>query len=329
VFALNQKYHFTTLFCLGMHVISYAQVFNTIHTNKLQYGASIKLSVELNSNTKDFFYMKAAFNAGVGAKVFNYLFPTYNFEAQLYNGGLGSRAKTSVQPKRKLSTDIVNAFTLTVGSYKNTKQGDANWILENQIPLYYFSNLAQPSLQNPFQYSLSVGTNLIYSFRKQYRSQRVGFLNVHIGQFQTSYFNDGGAVMDKFLGDKEDRYYTGGVLFTYHLANQYFTNLIELGYHKFTGYAPNAFQISNALDVSFVNYKDTAEQFYNKGNWFVGAAHFKKGIAISLKAYNGFLQDLQRRIHYELFNAYHYNPYRKSYAVQVSYINKQNKISLQ
>ena len=108
--------------------------------------------------------------------------------------------------------------------------------------------------------------------------QRVGFFNLHLNHIQVSYFNDGGTPFDETkLGDSKDRYYTGGAVFSYHGKPYTALNLVELSFYKFTGYTKNAFEVSNKLDLAYVNYNRKEEKYYNKSLWTLNISNPNQG----------------------------------------------------
>jgi len=155
-----------------------------------------------------------------------------------------------------VTVDFITAFTLTSG-FNNyfTSEHLADTVNWHLMPLYYFADFVNPALENPYNYSLSLGTNVIASTDKNKTVQRIGFLNIHLESLQFSYYNDGGSPFDElYLGDSKDRYYTGGAMLSYSGLQKDFVNHIELSFHKFTGYTKNAFEVSNKLDLTYVNY---------------------------------------------------------------------------
>jgi hypothetical protein len=129
------------------------------------------------------------------------------------------------------------------------------------------------------------------------------------------------------LGDSYDRYYTGGGLLSYHLdptkAN---LNLIELGFHKFSGFTENAFNLSNLIGVAFTNYSLPEQQYYNKGCYSLYLANTNSGFGVTIKRENDYALDFQSLIHYEIYDSYHHIPYPATYSVAVDYTGAQNQL---
>lgn len=298
----------------------------SFNTYKLQYGYSLNAFLEFGFSKQDPKpVIRITASGGVGSVFLcDNIYPTLNTEFLLYNGGIGSRNKSLIN---KFSFDAIIALTLT-GGIKNHFRDKWKYDLGNRnVPLYYFSDFTRPALQNPFSNSMSVGTNLIFTTDKGKKNQRIGFLNVHISNFQFSYFNDGGApISGIYLGDRADRYFTGGGLVSINFPNHVSVNTISLSYLKYSGYSKSAFEVSNKLYLNYMNYHDSTQQEFNKSLWSIGLANTKKGIGLNYKYYNDIDWDLQHRIHTALFNAFHMVPYEKFCAVSVSYFNAKSFI---
>ena len=297
-----------------------------------QYGFSIKGLVELSLNKlsqKPFFRLCTDF--GLGSNVLaRALYFSINVELQLYNGGLGSKRREGDR-KPGVSLDIINGFTLTTGLRNYLTHDSLRHIINTNrnVPLYYFSNFSYPALQNPYSYSISAGTNFIFSTDKFKSSQRVGFLNLHLHTIQVSYYNDGGTPFEQTtLGDGKDRFYSGGALISYHGISTKGISQVELSFNKFTGYTKNAFEVSNNLDLAFVNYNNTEEKYYNKSLWSLNIANPESGFGININRYNYTNWDIQDIIHLSKFNSYHLVPYDDYFSVSGIYYYDYTNIGL-
>lgn len=313
---------------------SHAQSKREYSSNQLsfQYGLTLKGVVEFSlkkNSDKPIFRICA--DLGLGSNLLaRAIYFSYNAEFQIYNGGLGSLRRRG-QKKPALTLDIINAITLTSGihNYLTADSFPAISSSSRNVPLYYFSNFAYPALQNPYTYSLSVGTNFIFSTDKLKTSQRVGFFNLHVNRFQVSYFNDGGTPFDEiYLGDSKDRFYTGGAVFSYHGPSYTALHLVELSFHKFTGYTKNAFEVSNKLDFAYVNYNNKEEKYYNKSLWSLNISNPELGYGIHLNRYNCTNWDVQHLIHFSIFNSYHLVPYEDHFSVSGVYYHNYTNIGL-
>lgn len=322
---------------------SVAQLKVTTNDNKLrtQIGVSLKSTIELgflyvkqqtNASRKPNPIIHLAADAGVGSQfAVPWLYPSFNLELQLYNGGHGSRRNNDDLKKPVWNIDLVAAFTMTGGVRNNLMPSRFQQLQKRQVPLYYFSNFVYPALNNPYDWSLSLGTDLIFPLTdKKKKKQRVGFINGHFYPVQISYYNDGGVpVSDIYLGDRRDRFYTGNFMLSYHGKRNTALELVEVSYFKFTGYTKNAFELSNQLYLNTMNYHDTAQQSYNKSIWKLHAASLSKGIGFSITNYDNVRADVQHWIHWSLNNAYHVAPNKPHWSVSASYYYDHIKTGLQ
>lgn len=279
--------------------------------DKPQFGFSIRGVINILPVNKNWRYenepkfnFRVSANAGIANRwATDYLYPSLNLEIQLYKGGIGGRYQSGNDEKfpYPFQLDAILAFTLT--------SGFINHHSDNYSHLRYFADFAAPSLRNPYKSSLSLGTNLVLTTDSKREFQRLGFLNVNIQGVQLSYYNDGGSLMrDLRLGDREDRYYTGGGTVSYDITDQNLPMSIELSGHKFTGYTKSAFEFSNEAKSKTVRYKDLDQYSYNKGVWRLNIYTLnndKTNYGMSLSYYNSKKVDVQHVIHRITSDAYH------------------------
>jgi hypothetical protein len=317
-----------TLYLLNSHAQQKQNLMSS--SNGLQYGFSVKALLEFSTqkNTQKP-HFKIALAAGIGSSfIDNNIYPTINTELLIYNNGLGSHKPGSLN-KPELNVDLITALTLTAGIKDFLQTSRRDLFLERNVPLYYFADHGYPSLRNPFAYSFSIGTNFIVNSDPNKKFQRTGFINLHIDRFQLSYSNDGGSpISDIYLGDRRDRYYTGSIVLSYHGKPNTAINLIELSYHKFTGYTRNAFEVTNQFDFAFVNYKQEEQRFYNKSLWSLNIANPVKGYGVNLRQYNKVNWDVQHLIHWAIFNSYHVVPYKEHFSVNGDYYFSNTSIGI-
>ena len=310
--------------CLLCYTLE-AQWNNKAVINELgfQWGGSLKGVVEfsLKKNIQPTVFRLCS-NFGVSSQFLdNAIYPSINVEVQVYNGGFGSMRRPSYK-KPAFVADIITAFTFTAGfnnrftSYRVTPE----YIATRMMPLYYFADFVNPAMQNPYDYSFSLGTNVIVSTDKNKTVQRVGFLNVHFSCIQFSYYNDGGwPFIQLHTGDNKDRYYTGGAVISYTGMQQDPVNHIELSFHKFTGYSRDAFEASTKLGLAYVAYSNSDQKYFNKSMWSLNVSNPVKGYGINLKRYNYTKWDIQHLIHWSSFNSYHLVPYDAYFSLSGEY----------
>ncbi|SDP60798.1 toxin 23 [Mucilaginibacter sp. OK268] len=320
------------LIILCVNINSEAQVKYTTSDSQapFQYGISGKLTVGFEFKERRWAppVYRLCLDAGAAYAIARIISPSYNLEVQLYNGGLASPAYGKL--RHRTTIDLINAFTLTGGTDYRLTQGRAGTLPDSRIPLYYFADFVYPALVNPYHFSVSLGTNFVISNDSGKTSQRVGFVNLHQGRFQFSYYNDGGyGIKNIGLGDRYDRYYTGGGLLSYHLDPQKASiNLIELGFHKFSGFTENAFNLSNLIGTSFVSYSKDTQQYYNKGCYSLHLANTNTGFGVTIKRENDYALDFQSLIHYVIYNSYHHIPYPATYSIAVDYSNSHDHLNI-
>lgn len=283
-----------------------------------QLGFSVKATLEAGRKASPHVNFRLSAVAGVGSDFIGpWMYPTFHTEFQLYNGGLGSGNDSK---KKGFLLDVIAAVTVTTGVNNQLTRGNSKFYAERNVPLHYFSSFALPALQNPFDHSLSVGTNFILSTDRNKSFQRIGFVNLHAWRLQLSYYNDGGfPFSDIYLGDRCDRYYTGGGTLSYNGKRHTMLETVELGYHKFTGYTKGAFEVSNKLNLAYVHYRDKEQHKYNRGLWVLNLASPSRGFGLNLRTYNYIDQDIQHKIHWGLSDAYHISPYPAYWAINASY----------
>ncbi len=320
-----------TILCCAVATLCYAQ--EKLHlktsTNGLQYGFSVKAQLECSTvKQTQAPHVRIALAGGIGSSfIDNNIYPTLNTELQLYNNGLGSSKPGKKKPG--IDLDFVTALTLTAGVKDFLQQSRMQLLINRNVPLYYFADFGLPALKNPFAYSFSIGTNFIFTNDKDKQFQRTGFVNFHFNRFQISYSNDGGVPLSNiYLGDRKDRYYTGSVLLSYHGKPYTAVNLVELSYHKFTGYTQNSFEASNQFDFAYVNYKKTAERFYNKSLFTLNVANPVQGYGFNVKLYNKTKWDVQHLIHWSIYNSYHLVPYKEHISLSGTYYLSQTTVGL-
>jgi hypothetical protein len=304
----------------------FAQSDNTViaNTKSLQYGIAFKSTIELNK----IFYrpiFRLALNAGLGLPLTRFndvVYPTENIEIAATNGGISTN-KLKATYLKNWTFSIVAATTITLQLYRN------NFIREQIInlgtrnsPLYYYENNTLPCLQNPYDGSVSIGKNIILQFGDtRPKLQSVGFFNGHFKELQISYYNDGGPIL-QWLGDKKDRYNTGGLTIALNLSRTIDINHYEVSYKKYTGYTKNAFEMSNNLNFSFANYKSTDQQLFNRSYWQLSIGNINNGLRSSIRWNNPDNRyDLQNYIHYDGNFAYHPIPYPAYLSACVDYNN--------
>jgi hypothetical protein len=312
---------FTTSLFFSSYILVAQEIPVSNRASNLQYGVSARLVLDIpwfsdqgapsqpQKGKPPRVWYRLSLTGGVSSNfAVSNVHPSLHAEFLIYNGGLGSQQPIYSAGSRMI-LDFIWGMTLTAGVDNLLRDGKRESLEYRNVPLYFFSNFAMPPLQNPYDYSVSIGTNLIFTTDWNRRNQRVGFINGHACAAQISYYNDGGPpIYQAYLGDRRDRYYTGGLLLSYH-ANRYnVVNLVELAFQKFTGYTNNAFEACNEMDFSFVNYKDTTQNAYNKSVWTISISNPEKHYGAYVALYNYDKLDIQHWLHRVGSHSYHTTP---------------------
>ncbi|MEO9802711.1 MAG: hypothetical protein ABJF04_05650 [Reichenbachiella sp.] len=294
--------------CLWLQVATaYGQdsAYTLFDDNEIQWGLGLRLQANFNPKYDKRADFRMSVSFGLSRKIGDYLMPSYQLSATVYKGGLGS--SISWFERNKLQFDLVNNFTLT-GGYKHDKE----W-----KELITFNTLTANPLLNPFRYSLSMGTNLIYNPNRKDKFQYIGFMAGSVYEFQLLYYNDGPIFNGIGLGDGYDRYWTGGAHFYY----GYVTSDIRfnLGFDKFTGYSRDAYELSTLLGLDYVSYKDEMQNTFNTGAWRLEVIE-KGGFGVSVTYKDQY--DIQHMIHKKGNYAYHPSMLKPHFLYGILYTNR-------
>lgn len=290
----------------------------SFNNDDFTFGVGVKLNIEFSYKYRPDF--KLGITGGIGYNTSigdDYgVTPTLHAGLLFFNGrSIG--ANLSHQRYTIQSHAFLNATTVF-----QLDKLDFN-LLERPNPLYHFAEFTANPLLNPYKSSLSYGVNFILVDEWK-KLQRVGFLNFNVaGRFQLSYYNDGGPI-NGWAGDNQDRYYTGGIVFSYHGYIEDAVNIIELSYHKYTGYQKYAFDVSEHLQIDFLNYFDTNQFKYNQQRWRLNVSNIDKGFGGSISLYNANALDFQDFLHFWTNVPYHpdyFTGYRWMFGGRYEYNN--------
>ena len=302
------KKYFTIVFlwsicCNSQHKVNYSQ-----DNNAFAYGFSAKAILDLARNESSSF--RISFAAGAGYSIYPTNLTSVNLEFSYVTGGLGTY-------KNENMCYWVVAPLLTQSLVSKAETLDAP-INRNQ-PLYYFSDLVAPPLQNPFQNALSIGLNWINFLGPHHteRWQRVAHAGVKLNKVHVAYNNDGGPIL-KWWGDRRDRYFTGIGFANVHLDDNLIVNHYGISFYKFTGYTEMAFELSDELLYASVDYKDPNQNFFNFGFWNFSMGNTTFG-DVSLRYNNPpDMRETQNLIHYVKGYGYHQNLGEKYFSLAFS-----------
>src|SRR5690606_35077109 len=121
-----------------------------------------------------------------------------------------------------------------------------------------FSNTFTGFTHSKYKYNIGFATSYISQsgFGKvdNYKvTQRLGNIIVSVDNFYFNYYNDGGPI-NKFFGDREDRYWTGGGVIGCKFVSEGAVHHLSLSFDKYTGFVKHAFEASGLLHTNKVLY---------------------------------------------------------------------------
>lgn len=282
-----------------------SEVFSQVHRGKIQTGIGIKLTIDITgeSNFGEYTNFNASVIGGAGFHPFEfrYAYPSLHTGVAVYNRG---ELISSYREKGFFENIYADAFinlTLNTGYYRNNID-----FSQRLVPIIHFSDLLPNPLQNPYQHSFSIGSNMVFSLFDQYREfQRVGIFNAMVDRhFQLNIYNDGSLWGKLCLGDGEDRYYTGGGSVSYHMDHSNFISQVFLSFHKFTGYEKDTFEAANLIQLDFIPYKKEESFYYNKNRWRLSLSNPHKNFGVHITLPNTD-KDIQDGIHFNGNYTYH------------------------
>jgi hypothetical protein len=265
----------------------------------MQYGFSTKLIVDLGKKKAN--NIRLGLATGMGFNFYSTSSTSLNFEYSVLIGGLGTY-------NNKNSSYFVIAPHFCQSLHKNHFGTSDDAFYVNQ-PLYYFTDLTPPPLQNQFRKSISVGANFIHFFNRRmtHKWQRVAHLGIKYEEVQFVYNNDGGFLLSKW-GDREDRYFTGVGFLRARLKEYVALNDFAVSFYKFTGFNIMSFEVSDELLFSSVDYNDSNQNLFNRGflSFQVGNSKYGEVFYRYNNARN--TKEVQNFIHYTMGFGYHQNP---------------------
>jgi len=206
--------------------------------------------------------------------------PMLDAKISVYNNNLGS----SVLPAFRNRLHVNLAFSPVV-SYSFTKASVHN---PGYIPIFSstFFGMANTDYDN------NIGLSTIYVWQLGFgkvrslpRSQRIGQLFISTKWAYFFYYNDGGPV-NKWFGDKEDRYWTGGGGLGIKYTHQHEVQHIALNFDKYSGFIKHAFEASGLLYADNVMYRNPVETSYNSSKYSIRYLHPSQYFGASINWWN-------------------------------------------
>lgn len=226
--------------------------------------------------------------------------PMLDLKLGFYNNNLGSSTIKSYRNQ----WHIVLAFSPTV-AYSFQKATPEN---PGYIPVFTntFLGLTHTDYDNNIGFSVSYVYQYNFGKRESRKlTQRVGGLFISTKYAFIHYYNDGGPVLN-LLGDKEDRYWTGGGTIGSKFTHKNELQYLMLTFDKYSGFNKGAFEASGLLYTDNVNYQDIKETTYNRGKYSLIYLLPSKYFGISLNHWNTKV-DFQDFIHRDISTSpYHF-----------------------
>ncbi len=237
------------------------------------------------------------------------LFPNYHIELDVYRGGLGSSLAPS--ERSRYNFELRQTLMLTAA----LDNGPAQAV---RRPVVQFISSAGHPLADPYKTSLSLGTVFINGLN-HHRHQRVGILGMAFEGLNITYYNDGPPFDKLKLGDRYDRWWTGGLLigwYDYRNANP--LPAIELKFEKFTGWEPKAYEVSKFFQLDYIPYRHFSQNFFNQGRWQLNLTS-NSGVGFNVTRFDKDAWDLQHFIHLNLDMTRHPPTLKERWSIGASY----------
>lgn len=296
-----KKFLFIILTILSC-IQSYSQ---TDYLDNIQYGVALKATIDINGIESKGKYsnFNLSLFGGIGSFVFNSksLYPSLHAGVVLYNRG---ELISTYHPDKNFFSSSVLDFMVDISMNVGYFNDNTNLDMKN-VPLVHFSDFTSNPLQNPLYHSLTIGSNLIWSTQKGREFQRVGLIGAMVSRsFHISSYNDGGLWGRLSLGDKRDRYYTGGGLLAVYLNNNYTFDNWEFSFHKFTWSEESIFYVGQLLQLDVLAYKDEKSKYYNKGRLRLTARNSTDNYGVHLTLHNTD-KDFQDGFHFNQESPFH------------------------
>lgn len=270
--------------------------FSVAFSQKIFVSHSLLLTTSFPKKFKFVVSYSANINSEIEISKKTAIIPFVDLKISLFHNYLG----TSVLKHH--NSFISSNLALSYGGFLSAEKRQTS--TENN-PAYIiqpiYSSIFANSFKNKYNYSLGCGTTYMFQKgRTPIITQKIGNVMLAIRNFYLTYYNDGGPVLSMF-GDKEDRFWTGGVTLGYNVKN---LHNFEINFDKFTGFTKNAFEVSGLLFNDTVIYKDIEETSYNSGKYSFKYFNRDSGLAGAVNFWNK-KSDLQDWLHLNATN----NPY--------------------
>jgi hypothetical protein len=265
---------------------------------KAQFRLAANIKAELSLSSDYRFHVSAS--TGITQKI-DWVTPYAQVQVNLINSHLGSPVLHSFRNgNNNLHVDLIFNAGLNFG-WGEMDVSEGPWIRD----LNPFNAYTSTSLANDYRNSFLLGTNwalLWLGHKTNYKSQTIGSFGFSIDRFSLMYYNDGGPGLSQIsLGDGRDRWWTGGFNLRYYDPNGF---QYEVSFNKYTGFIPQAYEISNALKFDYVMYKNPREASVNLAFWRL-KLHTPSGFGIGIDLENFDSLDFQNWLHTLQIGSFH------------------------
>jgi len=298
---------------------------------KAQYGISVDARVGLSFRYVYLSNFRLGISAGVGA-VTRHSMPYLQYSLATFQGGLGSSFSTKERKRVNLESRV--SMGVLVGGKRSDQylESAGTDVSHYYKQVYTLGFLNSTPLRNPFtNFYAGVATNFIFRPNRGELGnfgQAVGSFSAGARYWDIHYYNDGPPFDVIPLGDGKDRYWTGGGFVNVLLKNKYDHPLSEnsgirklfIGFDRFTGFFPHAYEAANRFGFKRVPYKDEQQSFYNKGRIFAGVELAGiNGLTVAFAMNDNDHWDVQNWIHSASGSPWHTTLHKWSLGADVFY----------
>ncbi len=327
------RYLFLTLMFLSIGLFSWAQSFEpgkqvekgfityksrVLDDNKIVWGVSLGATIDFSINRRNsafrFFVSTSIARTLTNWEDIDFL-AAFQSEVEFYRGGVGTSQLND--EKYKIHIEVRNYPQIVFGC-----KGDQQMYGR---PLIISVGQSMSTLYDPFIASVGAGSCFINGISHK-RNQQIGYGIVGLWMGQVYYYNDGAPFGGIGLGDRYDRWWTGGgQIGFYYLNDNFFISEIALRYDKFTGYQPLLYELASTLQIDNLPYRQMEKQYFNYGRY-----QFRVGLQnmthFIFSVNNPIQWDMQDIIHYNGGMPYHVKPIKRFFSYGIDYQYKYIKI---
>lgn len=272
---------------------------------------ALKAELGYNYRSKSF----VSFSASIGFKqTINMLdenvFSALQLGGKIYYNGLGDNI---LDEYKKTRVDLISSFIACVGSKTDS-------LYNSNIFIKPFTPFIANAIKDEYHSSFALGGNAIFNLEG--RNQIIGFTNINLARVvQISYYNDGPPFSSLGIGDRFDRWWTGGGHIDLYFDQGYrkdfegfWNSKISYYFDRFTGNVQNAYEVSKSFGFKYVPAKDLIENYYNRAREKFSMEFFGNGYEFSWQRIGFLNRDIQDYVHKKLDIPYHIT-YAKQYHI--------------